>query len=66
MSTAKPIGTYRCAVCGRVADGAKLYRDPSAFGERWTCANILCGANVVKISDEPYDADVGRREMEAA
>jgi len=54
----KPIGTYKCIVCGGIWDGSELYIDPSpvyrlAPGPRWTCGNLFCGANVFKISDKP-------------
>ena len=49
----KPKGTYKCVACGKIWDGSELYQDPRNIGGRWSCGDLFCGANVIKISDNP-------------
>jgi hypothetical protein len=49
----KPIGTFQCVACNEIWDGSKLIQDPKTIGDNWTCGDPFCGANVVKISDDP-------------
>ena len=49
----KPTGTYQCVVSNKIYDGSELYKDPIALGNRWTCGDPMCGANVIMISKLP-------------
>jgi hypothetical protein len=53
QSTGKPIGTYQCIVCERVCDGSETYDNPMSTAKRITCSDVLCGANVRRISELP-------------
>lgn len=49
----QPVGTFKCVLCDHVWDGSELILDPMSTHEHWTCGDAFCGANVVKISNEP-------------
>ena len=45
----KPRGVFQCVACRRLWHGHELYRDPMTTGIRWTCGDLMCGANVVEV-----------------
>lgn len=55
----KPTGRFRCLACGRIWNGDELILDPQAFGKKWTCRDLCCGALVVPVDQnkkkEPRD-----------
>lgn len=55
-------GTYRCLACGSLWDASQVYLDPSRLSLPPTCGDLLCGADVVRISDEPYVAEASGKE----
>ena len=54
----KPIGTFKCSACGTLWEGSRLYQDPTIRAVTWTCGNLMCGAQVRKISDLPLGQEV--------
>ena len=46
----KPKGKYKCVICDKEWDGSELYEELRTG--RWTCGDLFCGANVVKIEDK--------------
>ena len=60
--TSKPIGTFCCKICHDIFDGSEVFFSMPRL--RYTCWNLMCGANVCKISELPYRGYMKQRGWE--
>ena len=48
----KPSGTFRCVICCKEWLGSELKNDSMTYTPHWTCGDLFCGGNIMKIDEQ--------------